>query len=402
MDQFLRGLIEKEWKIGKHTVSFFNVLFLMGITVAGFMLRYSLKNIVTNDWVVYWEPWIDGFKENGGFKAIRGNFFYDYTPPFMYVLWVISILPMNPMTAYKGISCVFDVFMAIGSALIIWEITKHKTKAVFTYGMFLLVPTFVADSAFWAQCDQIYAAFVVFSVYFLLKDKPNFAMILYGTAFAFKLQTLFIFPFLMILWAKKRLKIQHFLWLVVMYFVWILPAWIAGRPFYDLLMTYFAQGTQDVWALALKWPNIYELLYPFTFLLEYAEAGMYLILAILMCVMYYLAKKKYTITNEFLILLILFFSVLTPYFLPHMHERYGYLGDVFAIILMMINIRRFYVPVVHILVSFAAYTAYLCQERPIPLAAYALVLLALLLDLGRMVYQHINHPANAYEEIDHG
>lgn len=366
------------------------------------MMRYSLKNIVTNDWVVFWEPWINGFIQNGGFKAIRGDFFYDYAPPFMYILWFIGRLPVNHMTAYKGICSMFDVMLAIGSALIVLEVTKNRTKAVFTYGVMLLVPTFIADSAMWAQCDQIYAAFVVFAVYFLLKDKPNLAMILYGTAFAFKLQTLFIFPFLVILWAKKRLKIQHFLWIGVMYFAWILPAWIAGKPLKELLMIYFAQGTQDVWALVLKWPNIYELLGPFTFLLEYASAGMYLILAILMCVLYYMAKKKYTITNEFMITMILFFAVLTPYFLPHMHERYGFLGDVFAVILMMINIRKFYVPVVHILVSFAAYTAYLCQERPIPLAVYALVLLALLMDLGRMVYQYINHPSNACEVRDNG
>ena len=223
-------------------------------------------------------------------------------------------------------------------------------------------------------------------------------MFFYGLAFAFKLQSLFIFPFLVILWVNKKIRLQHFLWIPGLYFLSIIPAWIAGRPLMELINIYMAQGAQDVWSLSIKWPNIYQIIGNEYFLLEYAEAGTWLILGILMCIMFAMAQKRYRITKEFIVQMALFFAILTPYFLPHMHERYGCLADILAVIYAMMNVKRFYIPLLHILLSFNSYMAYLSHlgwnEPSIYYGVWALMELGLLVVVGLDLWQYMMDPEN--------
>ena len=109
----------------------------------------------------------------------------------------------------------------------------------------------------------------------------------------------------------------------------------------ELLGIYAFQGGKDRWSLSIKFPNIYQIIGNNFFLDEYVKAGMLLILGILMLVMCYMAYQKVRITKEFVILLVVFFGMLTTYFIPHMHERYLYLTDAFLLIYTLIRVRRF-------------------------------------------------------------
>lgn len=389
MDNFFRGLMDKRIKIGQITFDLLDILLLVGISVAGFLIRYVFKNIITDDWNYFWGPWISELKE-GGFRALSTDF-YDYAPPFMYILYLISILPVNPMSAYKAISSLFDFFAALVAAGIIFHITKSKIRAIGIYSIFMILPTMVANSALWAQCDVIYTTFILLSILFIFKDKPNLALFFYGIAFAFKLQSLFVFPLFVILWAKNRVKIKHFLWIVVMYICGILPAWIAGRPLGELINIYVAQGTQDAYSLSLKWANIYQVYGTTFFVKEYEGAGILLILGILMILMFYMAYKKYEMSKEFILLVGFFFAMVTAYFLPHMHERYGYLADLLAILYAFTTVKRFYYPLIHVMISLSSYMEYLSQTFAGPLPYYAFVELFLIVLAGLEIYHYINH-----------
>lgn len=126
---------------------------------------------------------------------------------------------------------------------------------------------------------------------------------------------------------EEKVDLKHFITIPVMYFVGILPAWIAGRPFKELIGIYAFQGGKDRWSLSIKFPNIYQIIGNNFFLDEYVKAGMLLILGILMMVMFYLAYQKVQVTREYVILMVIFFGMLTTYFIPHMHERYLYVTD---------------------------------------------------------------------------
>ena len=373
-----------------------DLFYLAALTLIGLSIRVILRVVITDDWLMYWDPWISDIKEMG-FSYLATDR-YDYTPTFIYILWVISKLPINPMTAYKGLHCILDFVAAAILGKMIYKVTGSRRKGVLSYGLFLIVPTIWANSALWAQCDIIFMTFLLLCFYYLFEDRPCRAMFFYGMAFVFKLQSLFIFPFLVILWVNKKVDLKHFLWIPALYFLSIVPAWIAGRPLMDLINIYMAQGAQDVWSLSIKWPNIYQIIGNQFFLLEYASAGTWLILGILMVILYAMAQKRYRITNEFIVQMALFFAILTPWFLPHMHERYGCVADILAIIYAMMNTKKFYFPLVQILVSFNSYMAYLSHlgsdEPTIYYGVWAIAELGLLVLVGLDIWHYMRNPEN--------
>ena len=373
-----------------------DLCYLAALTLIGLGIRVILRVVITDDWLMYWDPWISDLKEMG-FSYLATDR-YDYTPTFVYILWAISRLSINPMTAYKGLHCVLDFVAAGILGKMIWKVTGSKRKGILSYGLFLIVPTIWANSALWAQCDIIFMTFLLLCFYHLFEDRPCKAMFFYGMAFVFKLQSLFIFPFLVILWVNKKVDLKHFLWIPALYFLSIVPAWIAGRPLMELINIYMAQGAQDVWSLSIKWPNIYQIIGNQFFLLEYASAGTWLILGILMIIMFAMAQKRYRITNEFIVQMALFFAILTPWFLPHMHERYGCVADILAIIYAMMNTKKFYFPLVQILVSFNSYMAYLSHlgsdEPTIYYGVWAFAELGLLVLVGLDIWHYMRNPEN--------
>lgn len=104
-----------------------------------------LRVVITDDWLMYWDPWISDIKEMG-FSYLATDR-YDYTPTFIYILWVISKLPMNPMTAYKGLHCILDFVAAADFGQNVYKVTGSRRKGVLSYGLFLIVPTIWANSA---------------------------------------------------------------------------------------------------------------------------------------------------------------------------------------------------------------------------------------------------------------
>lgn len=399
VDQFLRGLVTKKFKIKKFEIGFLDILLLVFATIFGCYIRYALRDVVAGDYKMFFEPWVATLREaGGGFKGLSAEFEYvDYTTPYLLILSFISICPLfNTLILMKMVSIFFDFVAAIAVGFIVYDMTGKKQSGYMAYTVMLFVPTIVANSAMWAQCDIIFTSFVMLSLLYMLKDKPRISLIFYGVAFAFKLQTLFIAPLYLLLWVKKKIKIQHFLWLPIVYFIGIIPSWIAGKNLWDLLTVYLfqANGEMDIYKLSHKFPNVYQIIGTDSFLREYADAGIYFTLAVLMVLLYYIAQKNFVFTKDLIIRMGMFFVMVVVFFLPHMHERYGILADVLSVIVAFSNPKKFYVPLIAIGCSFAGYTLYLAQQTVIPLSVYAILYAVLILDLGIGIYKEINQTLN--------
>lgn len=387
MDDKIRGILTHTFHTKKRNIeiSTLDIILFCVLTVVALVARYALRNVVAGDYKMFFEPWVATLREaGGGIKGLAAEFEYvDYTTPYLTILSFISICPfLNTLLLMKIVSIFFDFVAAFAIMAIVYDQTKSATKAILGYGVLLLAPTILTNSAMWAQCDIIFTSFILWSLYFMLKDRPAMSMMFYGIAFAFKLQTLFMAPLYLILWMKGKIKLKHFLFLPLMYVVGMIPSLIAGKDFWELISVYFfqANGAMDIYALSHKFPNIYQLIGTDVFLFEYADAGIWITLGALMILLYVFARKNYVFDTRLMLRMGMLLTMTVVFFLPHMHERYAVLVDVMAIIYLFMEPEKFYIPLLTILCSFAGYTIYLAQNNIVPMYLYTVVFILLMFD----------------------
>ena len=388
MDDKIRSALTHKISVKKITFTVMDILLFLVLTGFALIMRYALRNVVAGDYKMFFEPWVATLREaGGGIKGLSAEFEYvDYTTPYLTILSFISICPfLNTLLLMKLVSIFFDFVAAFAVMAIVYDRTKNMTYGILGYGALLMVPTVLTNGAMWAQCDIIFTSFVLWSLYFMLKDKPAWSMAFYGIAFAFKLQTLFLAPLYVILWMKGKVKLKHFLFLPLMYVIGMIPSLLAGKSFWELISVYFfqANGQMDIYALSHKFPNIYQLIGTDSFLFEYADAGIWVTLGALMILMYCFARKQYEMNACLLLRMGMLLTMTVVFFLPHMHERYAILVDVMAIVYVFFDFRKLYIPVLTILCSFAGYTVYLAQNNIIPMYVYTIQVLLLMLDHAR-------------------
>lgn len=388
MDDKIRSVLTHKISVKKITFTVMDILLFLVLTGFALIMRYALRNVVAGDYKMFFEPWVATLREaGGGIKGLSAEFEYvDYTTPYLTILSFISICPfLNTLLLMKLVSIFFDFVAAFAVMAIVYDRTKNMTYGILGYGALLMVPTVLTNGAMWAQCDIIFTSFVLWSLYFMLKDKPAWSMAFYGIAFAFKLQTLFLAPLYVILWMKGKVKLKHFLFLPLMYVIGMIPSLLAGKSFWELISVYFfqANGQMDIYALSHKFPNIYQLIGTDSFLFEYADAGIWVTLGALMILMYCFARKQYEMNACLLLRMGMLLTMTVVFFLPHMHERYAILVDVMAIVYVFFDFRKLYIPVLTILCSFAGYTVYLAQNNIIPMYVYTILFLFLMLDHAR-------------------
>ena len=394
----MSGKQKRKFHIAGVTFGVHELLLFFLFSVLAAAIRYGMRNVVTDDYKIFFEPWVATLKQaGGGIRGLGAEFEYvDYTTPYLTILSFISICPfLNTLLLMKIVSVFFDYVAALAVFAIVHHIPgKNTLYAVFAYGGLLMAPTVIANSAMWAQCDIIFTSFVLWSVYFILTERPTAGMVFYGIAFAFKLQTLFLAPFYVILWMKGRIRLWHFSFLPLMYIVGMIPALMAGESFVELLGVYLfqADGQMDIYALSHKFPNIYQFFGTDTFLVEYADAAIYVTLAALMVEMYVFARRKYELDYRLFFRLAMLMTMTLLFFLPHMHERYAILVDVFAIIYFFTEPQRLYIPVLTLLASFGGYALYLSKTAVLPITVYALLFTFLLLDHGRYCVRAVLKP----------
>lgn len=386
MDNAIRQWIKKEVNIGKLKLTVLDILFLLGVSFAGFVMRYSMKGFAGADYNLFIEPWMEKIQELGGLRSL-GVEVGNYPPLYMYVFTLLSYLPCSYLTSVKVFFCLCDYVLAFACALLVYEGRKRKTLALAMYGIILLLPTVAVDSGLWAQVDSSYAAPLILSMYFLAKDKPVKSFLFYGLSFALKLQCLFLLPLYIVLWVKKKnMKLWHFLLIPVTYFVTVIPAWIAGRNLKDLLFIYFNHYGEYTEILSMNRPNAYFLTVV-DMLQEYiGGAGVWFTLGLLILLMFYMAAKKITPDVEFMIHAGLLILMVVTFFLPYMHERYGYVADLLAVAYGLYNVKKFYIPILTVGCSLGGYVGFVTGTFPIPYVALALGFLFAMYDVAKDFY----------------
>lgn len=377
-----------KWKI-------IDIAFILCLFVLAFMIRWKLMPIQSADYYGFLEEWMNTIRANGGLRSLSMEI-SNYTSPYMYIMTLLSYISTNDLYALKLVSVFFDYMAAIAVFRILYYMTKSTGKAVLGMAILLLSPTVVIDGAYWCQCDIIYTSFLLYSFYYFLKDNSKKSAVFFGLSFMFKLQSVFLLPFFLIMWLKKRtIKLRHYLYVPVIYVISNIPAWIAGRSFRDLMTIYLSQSGYYPWG-TLNYPNIYALLGETMPDMRHADevsaAGTIMTIMMLGCIAYYLYNRKVQLTNELLVTLALFTVAIIVYSLPHMHDRYGFLIDLFAIIYGVYNVKKLPVACGFMLISVLTFMPYLIAVNIVPVEYLAIGMLGLIVYVGYDLYRQITAP----------
>lgn len=398
-DRKIDLLLKWELNIKGINVKVVDIVFATVIWILGIFLRYKLFPIQSGDYVGCLEIWMNKIREYGGWKSLKYEI-SNYTSPYMYLMCLVSGAD-NTLYALKWISVAFDYIAAIAMFMIVWQLTKNTRKSILGMSFLILSPTVFVDSAYWCQCDIIYCSFILWAIYFFLKDRSELCMLMVGISFAFKLQAVFILPFLVIMWLKKKtVRIVDFLFIPGIYVILQLPAAMFGRPIGDLLTIYFNQADTYPWC-TLQYPNAYiffdENYTAGHYFNELSGAGTFLAVIVLGVLAYYIYTSKVKMTHNFIITLALFSVAVTIYLLPHMHERYGFIIDLLAIIYVILRPKKFWILLGFTIVSICSYMPFLVGKDIISMPVLAIILLGLIGFTGYDLYSQIKEQESIQE-----
>ena len=356
-------------------LDYFKIFIVISGLVFAMTIRVYLMDFKSLDYYASLKPWYNTIKTLG-FSAFGTNF-STYNPPYLYLLYLIArFFPDIPVVIAVKLPALFADFICAYFVSLIVKIKHPGGQASLLSGMItLFAPTVVLNSAFWGQADSLYTAGLLACIFFLLKRKHALAMLAFGIALAFKLQAVFLAPFLLALFWRRDIRWKNFLIVPLILILALMPAWIAGRPILDLLNIYLFQTSQFE-LLTMNAPTIFAW-FPATkmvfnhFYLPGVIIG--IIAAFILFLLIYKSARK--LNQPVLVELALLSVLLIPFFLPKMHERYFYPADMISIVFAFFFPRFFYIPILVGGVSFLAYQPYLFGREPVPLGILALILL---------------------------
>jgi len=231
------------------------------------------------------------------------------------------------------------------------------------------------NSSMWGQCDSIYSAFAIGSVYFGLKGRSKLAYAFIALAFAFKMQAVFLMPLFPILILKGKISFKDCYVFFVVLLATHLPAILAGMPLSDVFTAYIDQANYFS-SLNMNSINVWRLVGPVDYE-SFRLVGLHVAgLAVLGLLYFTYVNRKQLINSVDYIRLAYLFAVILPFLLPKMHDRYFFMADVLSLLVFMFDKRRWFVPVVTVLCSYITYAYFLMSG--VTLIDYRFAAIALL------------------------
>lgn len=329
---------------------------------AAMLIRALCLDHVSLDYQNFLSHWYGYFKTNGGFAAMAGSV-GDYNVPYLYFMAAISYSDVADLYLIKLFSILWDVLLAWGCLRLVRSLVRERQGSCappIAFGAALLLPTVVLNGGYWGQCDAIYGALCIHAAALVLEGRNKSSVALMGLAFAFKLQAVFVLPLWGVLWLAGRVKFRELWVFPLAYFATAVPALLMGKPLGDILGVYFDQ-MGEYSRLVLNAPSVYQLI-PYGAQIDEGMASRLGILAAGMLVLALLALGVWMrgrLDRDTIVTIAAVLCIGVPFFLPHMHERYFFLADVFTLCWACAEIRRLPAAVLACGSSLASYCVYL-------------------------------------------
>ena len=386
---------------GQIPIKLIDICFVICVIIFSLNARIALFPMISGDFVGFLGPWMHRIRELGGLSSL-GFEVSNYSSAYMIIMSFLSYLNVDTLYSLKAVSVFFDYVAALAIFSLIYVLTEKSRRAIIGMSAFLMMPTGILNGAYWAQCDIIYVSFILLGLCYYTRGNSEKAMWLTAIAFAFKLQALFIIPFYVIMWLRPyvapdgvrcEIKLIHFLPLPIPYLLFTIPGIIMGRDAWNSIGVYFQQAGMYPW-LTLNYPNVYAF-FGQTYLLEpqiaeLGRSGIWITVLLLGVLAYFIYVKKVRMNGNMMVTTALFSVCLLLYGLPYMHERYGILIDVLAIVYAVLRPRKIPIAIGLIASSLMSYRLFLFGRESLEPLHHAIFHLVLIILVGLDLYRQAN------------
>ncbi len=309
-----------------------HVIAAAALIALAFVLRGAAMDYETLDYQDFLAAWVDYFRQNGGFAALRESI-GNYNVPYLVYLAAISSSALKDLYLIKLFSILFDIVLAWSVMRITAHFSKSAWRQIGAFCAVLLWPTVILNGSLWGQCDSIYVGFAVLSIAMALEDRPWLSIAAMGASFAFKLQAVFFIPALLLFFLRGKIKWQHLLAFPVVNVILVLPAVLQGRGLWDALTVGLNQTGSIGDGLNYNSPSVFSF---FRNVINPEEAATFgiiaaaLVIAMIAVVFFW---KRHTASDLALLMGTTLLAIAIPFFLPHMHDRYFFGADMFTLAL---------------------------------------------------------------------
>lgn len=355
-----------------------NVLLLALVGILGLAIRWAGRYFVSEDMDVCLIMWFEKIKAAGGLPALSTQV-GDYGLLYQTLISLMTYLPLNTVVQYKLLSSVFDVLLALLAGLTYRDVAlgrlagatrtgldgqagRVRLQSCLVAALVWLLPTVILNSAYWGQCDSMYACCCLATLYLLRRGSFLWAFVMLGLAFGCKLQAVFILPIVGVYYLlSKRFSL---LWVLVsVAAMWLsgIIAFAYGRSLLAPLLIYTGQ-VSHYQEMYMSFPSLWMLVGNDYWSLRWF-AILFTMVMMAVGLWYCLNHKATVLTHERFYAVAAWFMWSMLLFLPSMHDRYAYMLDLLLVLVACVDRRYIKYAVVASLISLYYYGIYLFGDR---------------------------------------
>ena len=303
------------------------------IIILVILIKFLFLDIKSPDYNTFLSKWFDKIIELRNVDALKHTI-GDYPDSYMFILILGTYITRNSVLYIKIVSIIFDFVIFIFGYKIIKNFDKDL--AIKKSWILLIIPGIIVNSAVLGQCDSIFSAFILIFIYYILKGKNKLALLFLGISFSFKLQALFVAPILIYLLYTKKIKMFDIIFILIGFIIPFIPSIVYGKGLIENIKILLFQ-TSEYNYFVKSCPNIYSL-----FCLNYMEINVILkyilsLIVIIISVIICLNKTSCKYSDKVFLKKLTLLSLIVPFLLPSMHDRYFYLANILIIIYFIIE-----------------------------------------------------------------
>ncbi len=143
--------------------------------------------------------WASDLAQHGPYGFYDRGFFADYTPGYLYVLWLVGIVGQalgGIGDLIKAPAIVADIAVAYLIYSMVLELGGARRRALLGAALFLFIPSTWFDSTVWGQVDSFGVVFLLLGLRALWRDQPERAALWAAVAAVTKPQLGILLPIL--------------------------------------------------------------------------------------------------------------------------------------------------------------------------------------------------------------